>query len=940
MNKLFMLLTCSAGLLSAGAQQVVNLPTSKQLLLPMPGAPQRTNGLPASMAVSPDGRWVVTVNAGYGTLESDYEQSFTVLDTHSGAVHDFPDARTTVNAKQTFFSGLAFSADGTRVFASLASKSDPKGLKTSGSGIASFAFHDGVLTMDKFFKLPMVALAPGRTTLLSADEKSTDAAPYPAALALVPSADGIERLLVAETLSDTVALLNTATGAVERRFDVSVSATVPAAYPIALTVSKDGRRAWVALWNASEVDELDVASGKVVQRLPLLKPASAVAAGSHPCALVLDEAKGLLYVALSNRDAVAALQIGVRGAMSVAGYFDARLPGQMYFGAEPVALALNSDGTRMYAATMGTDTVAVFNTAKLRSMKKAKGMIAAAGFVPAEWMPMSIAVSGGKIYIATDKGHGTGPNGNPQTPSSSTKNKKSFLRTYTYGPTLLYGSLATLDASDVEKNLSASTQVAVASNRVRKDEEKIAFAGGANPIKHVIYIIKENRTYDQILGDLSVDGKKVGNGDPSLTMYGADITPNEHKLALQFGVLDNFFDSAEISGDGHVWSTAAIGTDYLERTWPISYRGSEWGYDYEGQVAEGYPLLQKIADVNEAASGYLWTNLAAHGKSLYHFGEYISSVFCDDKGAAKKVTQPQDGAMSGAMTACAQPTIKPGEKIPEEWGGGTNLWPWAIPRLARNVATKRELEGHFAVEAPDFNLNIPDQIRVNVFVRHLEQWKADRAKGKDTMPSFILMRAGNDHTAGTRVGNGTPKALVADNDLAIGRAVEAVSHSAYWDDTAFFILEDDAQAGGDHVDSHRSIALVVSKYSPHTAAPFVDSNFYTTVSVVHTMESLLGLPPMNMNDAFAPLIGSLFAGKGEQPAYVADVSNRTNGLIYEANKPTAPGAAASAKMDFTHADRADTRTLNLVLWQDAMGDVAPPAMLYRKVKRAKVDDDD
>ncbi len=185
-------------------------------------------------------------------------------------------------------------------------------------------------------------------------------------------------------------------------------------------------------------------------------------------------------------------------------------------------------------------------------------------------------------------------------------------------------------------------QVVMESNRMKAAEEKIAFAGGAQDrIRHVIYIIKENRTYDQIFGDLKKDGKPVGNGDPSLTMYGEAITPNQHKLALQFGVLDNFFDSGEVSGDGHVWSTAAIGTDYLEKTWQQSYRGGQRTYDYEGVVAEGYPLLQKIPDVNEPASGYLWGNLAAHGKSYYHFGEYISTTFCNEK---RESADPQNGA--------------------------------------------------------------------------------------------------------------------------------------------------------------------------------------------------------------------------------------------------------------------------------------------------------
>jgi hypothetical protein len=468
--------------------------------------------------------------------------------------------------------------------------------------------------------------------------------------------------------------------------------------------------------------------------------------------------------------------------------------------------------------------------------------------------------------------------------------------------------------------------------------ETVPFAGaGKNPIRHVIYIIKENRTYDQIFGDLNNDGKPVGNGDKRLTMYGEAVTPNLHKLALQFGVLDNFFDSGEVSGDGHVWSTAAIGTDYLEKTWEQNYRGGQRTYDWEGMVADGYPLQQKIADVSEPASGYLWGDLAKHGKSYYHFGEFISTTFCDEV----KTANPQAGPMATGPN-CARKAIAPGEAIPEEWGGGVNKWPWAIPLIATNVATKPELVGHFAEEAPDFNLLVPDQVRVEIFLRHLKRWIADKNQGKDTMPNFVLLRLGNDHTAGTRPGGPTPKASVADNDLAVGRAVEAISHSAFWDDTAFFILEDDAQDGADHVDAHRSIALVVSKYAPRAAdgGVFVDSRFYSTVSMVRTMEALLGLPPMNNNDAFASLISPILAGSGDQPAYTADTSNRDNGLIYMANEKAAPGAKESAKMDFRHADHADAMKLNVILWQDAMGGKPVPAMLKEKRKKTKDGDDD
>src|SRR5260370_10309435 len=284
----------------------------------------------------------------------------------------------------------------------------------------------------------------------------------------------------------------------------------------------------------------------------------------------------------------------------------------------------------------------------------------------------------------------------------------------------------------MEQELLKWTAEVLESNRMKAAEENIQFVDGRpDHIKHVIYIIKENRTYDQVLGDLKQNGKPVGNGDSSLAMYGAEITPNEHKLALQFGVLDSFFDSGEVSGDGHVWSTAGIGTDYLEKTWQQAYRGGERTYDFEGVVAEGLPLLQKIPDVNEPASGYLWGNLAAHGKTYYHFGEFISTVFCDEK----KTSNPQQGPVLPGQ-ACVRKAIAPGEPLPAEWGGGVNKWPWPIPLIASNTATKPQLAGHFAAAAPDFNLAVPAHIRVDVFLRHLNEWGADKQQVRDAMPNF------------------------------------------------------------------------------------------------------------------------------------------------------------------------------------------------------------
>jgi DNA-binding beta-propeller fold protein YncE len=922
--------------------QTIDLPTSKQLLDEIPGHPQRLNSLPISMAVSPDKRYIVTINAGYGTFESEYKQSLAVMDTQTGTVTDFPDDRTEArSAKQTLYSGLAFSRDGGHVYASMGSLTDPAGGKdgATGNGIIVYSFNAGKVAPERFISLPLQQLASGRKTRLIEERDGDKAIPFPAAIAVVGQS-GSEKLLIAGNLSDNVLLVDPANGQIVKCFDLSESDAVPGTYPVALAITPDGEHAYVALWNASEIVELDLAKGTIGRKLTLLKPTSAVAPGTHPCAFEFSPDGKTLYVALANRDAVAEVNISP-GKFFVKGYFDTRLLGQTYFGAEPVALAVNAEGTRLYVANMGSDSIAVLDPAKLTAKEAKQGFAEPIGFVPTEWMPISMAFANGKLYVAADKGKGTGPNNMPQGQTAEMKATNHYS-SHTYIATLLYGSLASVDAADIEKNLSQSTQTVLASNRIKAAEERITFADGTHDrIKHVIYIIKENRTYDQVFGDLKKNGKPVGNGDPGLNMFGEDITPNLHKLALQFGVLDHFFDSGEVSGDGHVWSNAAIGTDYLEKNWQQAYRGNERFYDFEGAVADGYPLLQKIPDVNEPASGYIWGDLAAHGKTYYHFGEFISSIFCTEKVLEHMPANPQEGPMMEGRS-CARKEIAPGEQIPEEWGGGVNKWPWAIPLIAASTATKPELVGHFAAEAPDFELRVPDQIRVEVFLRHLKQWVAGKQAGKDTMPNYIMLRLPNDHTEGTRPGGPTPKASVADNDLAVGRVVDAISHSPFWDDTAFFILEDDAQAGADHVDAHRSIALVISKYSPRAkdGGAYVDSRFYTTVSVVRTMETLLGLPPMNNNDALCPVISTLFTGSGDQPAYSADYTNRDNNLIYTANKKTAPGAEDSMNMDFRHADRADTQKLNVILWKDVKGDAPVPAMLKVRTRKAVKDDDD
>jgi hypothetical protein len=262
--------------------------------------------------------------------------------------------------------------------------------------------------------------------------------------------------------------------------------------------------------------------------------------------------------------------------------------------------------------------------------------------------------------------------------------------------------------------------------------------------------------------------------------------------------------------------------------------------------------------------------------------------------------------------------------------------------LKATKPTKAVLRDHFDPLFPDFNTEYPDQLRADEFLNDFGAFVRARKEGKGTeLPAFVLLYLPNDHTHGTTPGKSRPAASVADNDLAVGRVVEAVSQSPYWDDTAIFILEDDAQNGADHVDAHRSIAFVISKYSPGSAEhPFLDHHFYTTVSVIHTIETLLGLPPMNQNDAYAPLLAPLFSGTGNQPAFTADWSNRDNGLIYQMNPQKGQGAKESARMDFSHPDAANAAVLNAILWRDRKGDQPMPAAQHKVFRDQSKPDDD
>ncbi len=866
------------------------------------------NSMPSKLAVSPDGRYVVSLNGGFGTPETGLRESLAVLDTSTNRVTDFPDDRLGEKSKQVYFLGLTFSVDGKHLYASMSSVTDAEGTKKddTGNGIAVYSFDEGKVTPERFIKVPLQPLRPGKIAAKIIEKMPAGKViPFPAGITVIPASNGThERLLLADNLSDDALLLDAQTGEVLKRFDLSTEKVVPGSYPHSTIVSPDGKRGYVSLWNASRVAVLDLVAGQVITKIDVERPRTATASGSHPTEMVLSGEGRKLYVALANRDEVAVIDTQTNAVMQ---RLSTKLPGQEYLGGSPVSLALANDG-RLYVANAGSDSVAVFN---LRD-KNAGRTMNPQGFIPTEWYPMALALRDGELFIASGKGRGMGPN-------NVALHDKKANKPFPYILSLTRGSIAHVKVPLEAANLAAFTKQAIADNHLDRKSTQL-FASGNSPIKHVIYIIKENRSYDQVFGDLP-----NANGAPDWVMYGEQVTPNEHKLAREFGILDNFYDSGEVSGSGHNWSTSAAGSDYLEKTIPISYWGKERNYDYEGENNNRIPLDDDMPDVNETGTGYIWGNVASHHLTYRHYGEFVRTEWCNEKTAE---ASPMEGSPWNAAN-CPQKFIKKGQPTPANLGhesGAESPWPWEVPIIATNTATKPELRGHFDPKFPDFNLDYPDQWRADEFLQEFKKFVANRGKGAAReLPNYILLRLGNDHTSGTKALKAAPSAAVSDNDLAVGRVVDAVSHSPYWDDTAILILEDDAQDGPDHVDAHRSIALLVSKYSPASEQKqLVENNFYCTVDMVRTLEVLLGLPPMNSNDAHASPIASVFSGKGDHAPYSADYRNLENGNLYKTNPPKGQGAAASAKMDFTHADRADTATLNLILWRAAKGEAPMP----------------
>ncbi|MGA2021184.1 MAG: beta-propeller fold lactonase family protein, partial [Candidatus Sulfotelmatobacter sp.] len=392
----------------------IPLPTSKTLMTPSPGRIASTNSFPATIALSPDGRYAALLNDGYGTQETVGTQSIAVLDLKTNQLADYPDKRFGEEVHQSYFLGLVFGSDGKHLYASVGSITDPTGQKAgdTGNGIAVYSFAGGKVVAERFIAIEPQALAEGKKVAIALQKTPAGTAiSYPAGLALISSGGrgkDHDRLLVANNLSDNVVLLDVASGKVLQRFDLSTHDLVPSSFPYTCVAMRDGRRAWCSLWNASRVAELDLSDGKVVRWIKVKEPDDPIAPGSHPTAMLLSADEKLLYVALSNVDAVAAVSTA---SGQIVTFLNSTVRHEEFAGSYPSALAQSVDGKRLFVADASANAVAVFDISTLNPNATGEPTtLAALGFIPTDWYPSALAVHGDDLLIATAKGEGTGPN--------------------------------------------------------------------------------------------------------------------------------------------------------------------------------------------------------------------------------------------------------------------------------------------------------------------------------------------------------------------------------------------------------------------------------------------------------------------------------------------------------------------------------------------------
>jgi YVTN family beta-propeller protein len=749
------------------------------------GRQLETGDMILSAQVSPDGKTLAFTNSGYTR-----HQLHLVDLTAEKEIATFPLERS--------WSGLAWSPNGRRLLVS-------GGQDNAVADIYTFQrWDDGSWTQRQALQLEGAEKA--KTAISS----------------IVVSPDGASVYAVND-LDGHLYTIDGATGKTVSRLNLGD-------HPFAARLSRDGKQLYATNIGSAEVVAVDIGNPmepRLTDRLTV-EP--------HPNDLVLT-GDDRLFVSCGNTNHVLVLDLKAKERMETVSV--APTP-KAPVGSTPNSLALSPDGRELYVADADNNSVAVVSIAE-------RGQSKVTGFIPTGWYPtvVTTTVDGKRILIGSGKGLGTGPN-RVMRPIDKTSPAPSFVH---HGNNLS-GLLSFVDVPSRTKLGEYTKQVyenspyrddLLVKAEIKGNSVIPSEVGKGSPIQHVLYIIKENRTYDQVFGDIA-----KGNGDPSLVLFGRDVTPNQHAIAEQFVLLDNLYCNGEVSQDGHPWTTAAYASDYNQRAWTLSY-------SKHGNV--------NSRPVEEQSHPYIWEAAKAKGLSTFSFG----------------------------------------------YTGRRGLAPILSKTFGKN-------------DLPDQQSRMRDYRRGEQFVAEFEQM--DR---ENRVPNFMVMGLGEDHTQGTTPGAFTPKAQVASNDLAVGRIVEAVSKSKVWSSSAIFIIEDDAQNGPDHIDSHRTVGLVIS---PYIRRGTVDSTMYTTVSMLRTIELLLGIPPLTQHDAAATAMYNSFGATPDLSTY--KVRNQEIDLLSK-NPSNAYGAAIAARMDFSDYDRVDEQALNRILWHSIKGAGVPMPAPVRRV---------
>ncbi len=748
--------------------------------------------LPMASVLSPDGRYLLVLNGGYNPPSISVIE---IASTREVGRTRVPDG----------WLGLAFAPGGDLLYVGGGSQ----------AAVFEFSFSAG-------------KLEPRRTiTVVEPAQKTVK--DFIGDVAISP--DGAT-LLATNIFRDSIVSINRATGKVTSVFHSGRR-------PYRLLFHPDGQTFFASSWSDGTVTRYRTSDGSSI---------TSVRVGPHTTDMLYvpggeknDAAR--LFVAASNTNNTYVIGVPADGQMTHLETLNLGLTPLQPVGITPSALALGAKGRTLFVVCSDVNAVAVIDISAERSTVQ--------GFIPAGWYPTAVReLPDGRIAILN--GRGVRSYANPKGPDPTRRAEKPFqgIRADEYVGKIQHGTVSFVAPLD-DKALLAYTETVRSSSPYHDDA--LTRASTLPPaVKHVIYIVKENRTYDQVLGD-----DRRGQGDPSLVLFGEDVTPNLHKLAREFVLFDNFYVNADVSADGHNWSTAGIAPDYVQKFWPNSYAGRRKTYDYEGGESAALP-----------PAGYLWNNAVAAGVSLRNYGYFVTNKPLAQVGA--------DGVQVKAVRDA----------------------------MLANV-TNGQYRG--------FDLDYPDVDRAKVFLADLAKFEAS-----GELPRLILMRLGNDHTSGIAAGKIAPLSAVADNDVAVGTVVAAVSKSRFWGQTAIFILEDDAQAGADHIDSHRSPAFVLS---PFTRRGVVDSTMYNTTSMLRTIELILGLHPMTVFDAGARVMAPAFAGTADTRPYEAAPARTP---LDRRNPASAQGEQA-AHLDFDEEDRVDDQLMNRMLWQAIKGGSRPPA---------------